>query len=176
MIRTFNTSLLFTHKFVIKQQFSRSHTSRAETLLFQHDHPNIILGVRPNRIKSRNCHRYSSTSIKGTLFEEVCSIKISVFDVPGTYAEEISDILLAEGATSTAIEEHRPAGAPEQKIFAHDGNTTTSSSQVWDRCIVIAYFPPEVHTLLHTRFQHTILPNFYLFTECYYFLTTRTEL
>lgn len=68
---------------------------------------------------------------------EVCSLKCCLLDVPGGVAEEISEVLLAYGAQSVAVEEFRPAGGQEQEIFADDGG------RVWDRCNVVAYFPPE---------------------------------
>ena len=83
---------------------------------------------------------------------EVCSLKCCLMDVPGGVAEEVSEVLLAYGAQSVAVEEFRPRGGQEQEIFADDGG------RVWDRCTVIAYFPPEVRRgplppLLHSDVQ-----------------------
>jgi len=80
-----------------------------------------------------------------------------MLDVPGALAEDLCDLLLAEGATSAVVEEFLPEGAVEQKIFAHSGQNYQSGSdtgggsssqksihpRVWDRCKVIGYFPAE---------------------------------
>ncbi|KAI3424280.1 hypothetical protein D9Q98_009835 [Chlorella vulgaris] len=68
---------------------------------------------------------------------EVCSIKCCLADVPGGMAEEVAEVLLAYGAQSVAVEEYRPSGGPEQEIYAD------TEGRVWDRCTVVAYFPPE---------------------------------
>lgn len=88
----------------------------------------------------------STSSSIGSLAAEVCSIRTSVLDVPGPLAEELCDLLLAEGATSAAVEEFRPPGSPEQKIFAHSGSDSRAQAgqKVWDRCQVVGYFPAEV--------------------------------
>ncbi|KAI7836968.1 hypothetical protein COHA_009152 [Chlorella ohadii] len=70
---------------------------------------------------------------------EVCSLKCCLLDVPGGVAEEVAEVLLAYGAQSVAVEEYRPDGAREQEIFADEH----AEGRVWDRCIVVAYFPPE---------------------------------
>lgn len=87
----------------------------------------------------------SSSCPPSLSFREVCSIKVAVLDVPGALAEELGDILLAEGATSVAVEEYRPDGAPEEKIFANDPSANSGpGKRVWERCSVVGYFPAEV--------------------------------
>lgn len=44
----------------------------------------------------------------------VCSQRAAIHDVPGSLAEEVAEVLLAYGAQTASIEEHRPEGAPEQ--------------------------------------------------------------
>jgi ribosomal protein L11 methyltransferase len=65
-----------------------------------------------------------------------------MLDIPGTLAEDLGDLLLAEGATSVSVEEYRPDGAPEEKIFANDPSSE-GLKRVWERCSVISYFPPD---------------------------------
>ncbi|KAL4853519.1 Ribosomal protein L11 methyltransferase [Chlorella vulgaris] len=79
----------------------------------------------------------STSSITGSMAAEVCSIKCCLADVPGGMAEEVAEVLLAYGAQSVAVEEYRPSGGPEQEIYAD------TEGRVWDRCTVVAYFPPE---------------------------------
>lgn len=112
---------------------------------------------------SRNVHR-DSTSLeeggKGALAEEVCCVQSLIRSVPGWIAEEFTDLLLARGAMSVTIEEHRPEGSPEQPIYASpmingknefDGerwdqgpppkDVAGLSHRIWDQCTVVAYFP-----------------------------------
>jgi hypothetical protein len=72
---------------------------------------------------------------------EVCSRRCRVFDVPGSVAEDVADVLMAYGAQSVSIEEYRPDGAAEQEIFVAD---RSAAETLWERCTVVAYFPPEV--------------------------------
>lgn len=83
------------------------------------------------------CAVDATSSTSGSMAGEVCSLKCCLLDVPGGMAEEVAEVLLAYGAQSVAVEEFRPAGGAEQEIFADDGG------RVWDRCSVVAYFPPE---------------------------------
>ena len=76
-------------------------------------------------------------------YREICSVKVAILDVPGALAEELGDMLLAEGATSVSVEEFRPEGAPEEKIFANDPSIGPEK-RVWERCTVAGYFPEEV--------------------------------
>jgi hypothetical protein len=89
----------------------------------------------------------ASNSNLDALPSDACSLRASLFDVPGLLAEEVAEVLLASGATSASVEEHRPPGAPEQRIFAGDDDgdgNDGNSLRVWDRCNVVAYFPLEV--------------------------------
>lgn len=81
-----------------------------------------------------------------SLNREVCSLKCSLLDVPGSLAEEVAEVLLAYGAQSTAVEEYRPAGAAEQELFHDDAwaEGGGAGGRVWDRCTVVAYMPPDV--------------------------------
>lgn len=65
----------------------------------------------------------------------VCNIRCTINSVPGHLAEELCDLLLGTGALSAGIEEFRPDGAAEQKIYDVDGQ------KVWDRCKVVALYP-----------------------------------
>lgn len=76
----------------------------------------------------------------GPMAGEVCSLDCRMLDVPGSAAEELAEVLLAYGAQSTAVEEYRPQGGAEQEIFADEH----ADGRVWDRCTVVAYFPPEL--------------------------------
>lgn len=59
--------------------------------------------------------------------------------LPGPTAEVLSDLLLGLGAQSVVVQEHRPPGAEEQKIFS-DGTATP----LWDRCDILVHFALEV--------------------------------
>ncbi|PRW20360.1 ribosomal L11 methyltransferase isoform B [Chlorella sorokiniana] len=83
--------------------------------------------------------RAASSESGGSMAGEVCSLKCCLLDVPGGVAEEVAEVLLAYGAQSVAVEEYRPDGAHEQEIFADEH----AEGRVWDRCTVVAYFPPE---------------------------------
>jgi len=65
-----------------------------------------------------------------------------MLDIPGALAEDLGDLLLAEGATSVSVEECRPDGAAEEKIYANDPSSE-GLKRVWERCSVITYFPPD---------------------------------
>lgn len=73
---------------------------------------------------------------------EICSYKLCMLDIPGALAEDLGDLLLAEGATSISVEEYRPDNAPEEKIFANDPSSE-GLKRVWERCSVVSYFPPD---------------------------------
>lgn len=59
--------------------------------------------------------------------------------LPGPTAEVLSDLLLGLGAQSVVVQEHRPPGAEEQKIFS-DGTATP----LWDQCDILVHFALEV--------------------------------
>lgn len=85
------------------------------------------------------------------LCSEVCSLRADVLDVPGPLADDLSDLLMAEGASSTSVEEFRPEGAPEQEIYAHEVAAAAGLElRLWARCTVIAHFPPEVRECLQS--------------------------
>lgn len=111
-------------------------------------------------------HPSADSPTSGALAEEVCCVQSFINSVPGWIAEEFCDLLLAQGAMSVVIEEHRRDGLPEQPIYATpsgyqtvgDGSdniinqldTTTdlssgSSIRIWDQCAVVAYFPTVGH-------------------------------
>ena len=96
---------------------------------------------QPASIFHHRTHAISATAAAPKEQDLVCSIKVTILDVPGSLAEDLSDMLLAECATSASVEEYRPSGAPEEKIFAND---PSSDKRVWDRCSVIGYFPAEM--------------------------------
>jgi hypothetical protein len=54
-----------------------------------------------------------------------------------------SIVVCASIKLQAAVEEYRPPGASEQKIFA-DRATNSVAQRVWDRCTIIAYLSPEV--------------------------------
>ncbi|KAL4431501.1 hypothetical protein ABPG75_006757 [Micractinium tetrahymenae] len=99
-------------------------------------------GRAPGQLRSVSARGSAAAagSTGGTLAGEVCSLDCRLLDVPGPLAEEVAEVLLAYGAQSVAVQEFRPAGAVEQEIFADDH----AEGRVWDRCTVVAYFPPEV--------------------------------
>jgi len=66
-------------------------------------------------------------------------MKATLTAIPGDSADLLSDALLGSGATSVVVVEHRPAGAAEQELF-EDGSGT---SQLWNLCDIIIYFPIE---------------------------------
>ncbi|KAL4514783.1 hypothetical protein Ndes2437A_g06867 [Nannochloris sp. 'desiccata'] len=78
----------------------------------------------------------------GSFSQEICSYKLCMLDIPGALAEDLGDLLLAEGATSISVEEYRPDNAPEEKIFANDPSSE-GLKRVWERCSVVSYFPPD---------------------------------
>ncbi|KXZ41329.1 hypothetical protein GPECTOR_547g556 [Gonium pectorale] len=68
---------------------------------------------------------------------EATCLRCTLRSVSGEVAEELGDMLLAMGAQSVVVQEHRPPGGPEQEIF-DDGQ-----SRLWDRCDLMAHFPLE---------------------------------
>ncbi|KAG2495791.1 hypothetical protein HYH03_006034 [Edaphochlamys debaryana] len=78
----------------------------------------------------------SSTSPPPAEIEATC-LRATIAAIPGSLAEELSDVLLTVGASSVVVQEHRPPGAPEQEIY-DDGE-----AKLWDMCDVVAHFPLE---------------------------------
>lgn len=133
--------------------------------------------------------RYASGGGRGpappaALSSEVCSLRGTVFDVPGPQANDLAELLLAEGAQSAAVEEFRPVGGPEQVRRGEQArgaylgpgrgprvqgalmagelarltrrppaaravlqeiyeDRSAEGAQFWDRCSVVAYWPPK---------------------------------
>jgi ribosomal protein L11 methyltransferase len=74
---------------------------------------------------------------------EVCALRVSISDVPGAIAEDLAELLLAEGAESSSVEQFRPPGAPEEEIFKHATAVgAPAAPRVWARCTVLAHFSP----------------------------------
>ena len=95
-----------------------------------------------NQAKNRQSHTgavsctASMTPIP-SLASQPSTIKIAIHDIPGTVSEELGDLLLAQGASSVAVEEFLPPGGKEEKLYAHD---SSSNNKVWKRCTVLGYF------------------------------------
>lgn len=66
-------------------------------------------------------------------------VEYSVRPLPGVRADELCDLLLAEGAVSTMVKEYRAENAPEQEIFAG----VPGSKEYWNACQVVVCFPLE---------------------------------
>ncbi|GFR45308.1 hypothetical protein Agub_g6668 [Astrephomene gubernaculifera] len=71
---------------------------------------------------------------------EATCLRCTLGAISGDLAEELGDVLLAMGAQSVVVQEHRPPGAPEQPIY-EDG--CEGGTALWDRCDLIAHFPLE---------------------------------
>lgn len=67
----------------------------------------------PARVFRPQCSLFSSANPS----IESSNIQYEIRNVPGDLAEELSDLLLADGALSATIVEHRRAGASEEEIF-----------------------------------------------------------
>uniref|UniRef100_A0A061RIM4 Uncharacterized protein n=1 Tax=Tetraselmis sp. GSL018 TaxID=582737 RepID=A0A061RIM4_9CHLO len=70
-----------------------------------------------------------------------CNLRCTISGLAGDEVNDLADILLSFGASSTSISEHRADGEPEQEIMV-DGKWTPK--QLWDRCSLTALFPVEV--------------------------------
>jgi ribosomal protein L11 methyltransferase len=68
--------------------------------------------------------------------DEPSNIEYVIEDVSGEIVEELSDILLLQGAMSTQVTEYRPEGQPEQKIF----KDSSPGSEYWTHCRVHVCF------------------------------------
>jgi len=69
-----------------------------------------------------------------------CNLRCTISGLAGDEVNDLADILLSFGASSTSISEHRADGEPEQEIMV-DGKWTPK--QLWDRCSLTALFPVE---------------------------------
>lgn len=90
------------------------------------------------RIVRPCCSSRGVPLINSVSAHDICGYKGILTDVPGRWAEEVADILIAEGAAAASIEEHRPPGVPEQEIF--EGN----EARVWDRCTIVTHYGMDV--------------------------------
>ncbi|PSC74509.1 ribosomal L11 methyltransferase isoform B [Micractinium conductrix] len=98
-----------------------------------------VAGTWRSVVTSAVAYSSNAAAAGGGVAGEVCSLKCQLLDVPGPLAEEIAEVLLAYGAQSVAVEEFRVQGEEEQEIFADQH----AELRVWDRCTVVAYFPPD---------------------------------
>ncbi|GLC35297.1 hypothetical protein PLESTB_000579800 [Pleodorina starrii] len=85
---------------------------------------------------ARSYSSSSSASPPPAEIEATC-LRCIVSAISGDLAEELGDVLLAMGAQSVVVQEHRPPGAPEQEIF-DDGE-----ARLWDCCDLVVHFPLE---------------------------------
>lgn len=65
----------------------------------------------------------------------LANLRVTIYGLDGTAADEISDLLLGYGALSAAIEEDRSDGREEQKIYG------SAKQEVWDHCRLVALYP-----------------------------------
>ena len=92
---------------------------------------------RPNTTtRHASASSSSSSSSSSSLSAEASNIQYTIENVPGDLADELSDHLLAAGALSATILEHRPAGADEQEIFKE----RWGQSEFWKTCSVQCCF------------------------------------
>jgi hypothetical protein len=105
-----------------------------------------------SKTSSSPCRRCSSANPS----IESSNIQYEIRNVPGDLAEELSDLLLADGALSATIIEHRRPGANEEEIFKEK----FGSSEFWKTCSVqVCYLlsEEEEQNAQHTTLMRTAL-------------------
>ena len=90
-----------------------AHYASQSTMRRAHAHSAQRWGWNPRRMSRPPCRLFSTANPS----IESSNVQYEIRNVPGELAEELSDLLLANGALSATIVEHRPAGANEEEIF-----------------------------------------------------------
>ncbi len=105
--------------------------------------------------RTSGCRERLCSSVNPSI--ESSNIQYEIYNVPGHLAEELSDLLLADGALSATITEHRRAGANEEEIFKEK---FSGSSEFWETCSVqVCYLlsEEEEKNAQHTTLMRTAL-------------------
>lgn len=91
-------------------------------------------------------------SVAQDIGSQASNIQYTIQNIPGNLADELSDLLLCNGALSATITEYRPEGKDEQEIFKE----RMGSAEFWNQCSVQCCFlwDDSTCTLTELRAQH----------------------